>query len=307
MAAGMDFLSCSLFITEESHTIPKKNDALQSMLDRLYTTYHTAYLTMDPLEIVRRYKNPQDQEIVGFIAAALAIGRVEMFRRTIENILQKMGTSPHAFIRSFDSERDGCLFREFRYRFYNGRDLGLLMAWLHRAVQKEGSLQNLFMKGYEPADENIGPSLSRFVKTILKFDTRPFYPKCPDRGSGIRHFLADPQDGSGCKRLNLFLRWMIRNDGLDLGIWKGIRTSQLIIPLDTHITRIGRRIGLTQRKSPDWKMAVDITRSLRLADPLDPVKYDFALCRLGMIQRCPDTPDSISCAECPACSVCIKE
>lgn len=208
----MVFLSCSLFITKESPAIPKKEDALKSLLDRLYNTYHIGHLSMDPLEMVRHYENPQDQEIVGFIAAALAIGRVEMLKKTIEDILQKMGPSPCDFIRSFEPDRDGNLFHGFKYRFYTARDIGLLMAWLHQVILTHGSLQNLFMKGYGPSDRNIGPSLSRFVQSILTLDTRPFYPECPTRGTGIRHFLADPQDGSGCKRLNLFLRWMVRND-----------------------------------------------------------------------------------------------
>ena len=159
------------------------------------------------------------------------------------------------------------------------------------------------MKGYEEGDDHIGPSLSRFVRRILALATEPFYPSI-SKGTGIRHFLADPTDGSGCKRLNLFLRWMVRKDGIDLGLWKEVSAAKLIIPLDTHLIRLGTRLGLTTRKSPDWKMAVEITEALRGCDPDDPVKYDFALCTVGKLHACPARPDENRCRDCPVMPCC---
>lgn len=275
------------------------NPDLKKTLDELYITYHRDYLSSDPLELVRGYKDPRDQELVGFIAAFLALGRTDLIKNAVRSILERMGGSPHRFIRSFDPTKDGEVFNGFVYRFYRGRDVGLLVWWLKQILQGEGSIKAFFLRRYDESDENIGPSLSRFVRAILKLETEPFYPFLPRRGLGVRHWLADPSDGSGCKRLNLFLRWMIRCDGLDLGLWPEVLSSQLVIPLDTYIARIGRRIGLTKRASPDWKMALEITESLKKFDPQDPVKYDFALCRVGMLNGCPVKPNTLVCSSCP--------
>jgi uncharacterized protein (TIGR02757 family) len=285
---------------------PGRKQDLKSLLDSLYRKYHAEYLIMDPLEIVRRYHDPQDQEVVAFIAAALAIGRVEMLKRAIEEVLQSMKISPFQFVRSFDPIKDGKKFEGFKYRFYRASDIGLLMWWMHQMVDSRGSIEKFFLQEYHPGDPHIGPSLSRFVQAVLKFPVRPFFLRLPDRGAGIRHYLADPEYGSGCKRLNLFLRWMVRDDGLDLGLWKSVKASQLIIPLDTHVVRMGRCLGLTQRKSPDWKMAVEITESLRAMDPEDPVKYDIALCRLGKLYACPAEPNPVTCGHCPAHRNCLR-
>jgi uncharacterized protein (TIGR02757 family) len=275
------------------------NPDLKKTLDELYVTYHMDYLSSDPLELVREYKDPRDQELVGFIAALLALGRADLIKNAVRSILERMGGSPHRFIRSFDPSKDGEVFNGFVYRFYRGRNVGLLVWWLKQILQGEGSIKAFFLRRYGESDENIGPSLSRFVRAILKLETEPFYPFLPRRGSGVRHWLADPSDGSGCKRLNLFLRWMVRCDGLDLGLWPEVSSSQLVIPLDTHIARIGRRIGLTKRASPDWKMALEITESLKKFDSQDPVKYDFALCRVGMLNGCPVKPNPVVCSSCP--------
>ena len=182
--------------------------------------------------------------------------------------------------------------------------MGLLIWWLNQIIREEGSIRSFFLRGYNERDEDIGPSLSRFVRAIRELEREPFYPSLPFRGSGIHHFLADPSDGSGCKRLNLFLRWMVRRDGLDLGLWQEVSPSKLVIPLDTHVSRIGRRIGLTKRRSPGWRMALEITETLRGFDPQDPVKYDFALCRVGMLNSCPAVPDRAGCSPCPVFRFC---
>lgn len=280
------------------------NPDLKKTLDELYITYHFDYLSSDPLELVRGYKDPRDQELVGFITALLAVGRADLIKNAVRSLLERMGGSPQRFIRRFDPSKDGEVFNGFVYRFYRERDVGLLVWWLKQILQGEGSIKAFFLRRYDESDENIGPSLSRFVRAILKLETEPFYPSLPRRGLGIRHCLADPSDGSGCKRLNLFLRWMVRCDGLDLGLWPEVLSSQLVIPLDTHIARIGRRIGLTKRASPDWKMALEITESLKKLDARDPVKYDFALCRVGMLGLCSVKPELKRCISCPVFDFC---
>jgi len=279
---------------------------LKKTLNKLYQTYHLDYLSTDPLEIVRQYKNPKDQEVVGFIAAAMAFGRVELIKKGIYDILQRMTSSPYQFILNFDPHLHGKLFDNFVYRFYRSRDIGLLIWWIAQTVRKNGSIKSFFLKGYNEKDRDIGSSLSRFVRSLLSLQTEPFYSSVPERGSSIRSFLADPTDGSACKRLNLFLRWMVRQDRLDLGIFREVSPSKLIIPLDTHVARISQRIGLTKRTSPGWAMAVEITETLREFDPNDPVKYDFALCRVGMLNPCPKVPDNEKCSSCPVVRFCEK-
>ena len=280
---------------------------LKKTLDKLYQTYQLDYFSTDPLEIVKQYKNPKDQEVVGFIAAAMAFGQVELIKNGIQNILQKMTPSPYQFILNFDPYLHGEFFDNFVYRFYRSRDIGLLIWWITQMVRENGSIKNFFLKKYDEKDENIGPSLSRFIRSTLSLKTQPFYSAIPEKGYGIRSFLADPVDGSACKRLNLFLRWMVRRDKLDLGIFQEVSPSKLIIPLDTHVARISRRIGLTNRRTPNWSMAVEITNTLRKFDPDDPIKYDFALCRVGMVNPCPEKPDNKKCSSCPVVRFCKKK
>lgn len=278
----------------------------KKILDELYQTYQLDYLSTDPLEIVRQYKNPEDQEIVGFIAAAMAFGRVELIKKGIYDILQKMGPSPYQFMLNFEPHIHGKLFDNIIYRFYSPRDIKLLIWWTAQMIEKKGSIKNFFLEKYDEKDENIGHSLSRFVRAILSLQTQPFYPTIPKKGHGIRFFLADPGDKSACKRLNLFLRWMVRRDRLDLGIFQEVSPSKLIIPLDTHVARISQRIGLTNRTTPNWSMAVEFTNALKELDSDDPIKYDFALCRVGMLNPCPEVPDNEKCSSCPLVEFCVK-
>jgi len=279
---------------------------LKKTLNQLFRTIQHDYLNMDPLDLVRQYDRPRDQEVAAFIAAAFSLGRYELIRKAITEILSFMTPSPYDFVINFDPSRGSTFFQNFVYRFYRSEDLGLLISYLHQLLDRWESMENCFLEGYNDSEKNFTTALSRFVQTILSLETRPFYPDPPPRGSGIHHFLADPADGSSCKRLNLFLRWVVRKDSLDLGIWKRVPASKLIIPVDTHIARMGRRLGLTERKSADWKMAIEITEALREFDPEDPVKYDFALCTAGKLQACPKEINAANCADCPVRSVCIE-
>ena len=273
--------------------------SLKQTLNAIYDSYSVDYLNTDPLDTFRRYDDPRDQEIAGFIAAVFSLGRADLIKKAVRDLFERMGDSPFRFVSTFHPSRDEKVFDGFVYRFYKDRDVGLLIWWLKQILDGFGSLKAFFLKGYNEKDEHIGPSLSRFVQAIQNLETNPFYPSLPEKGSGASHWLTDPKDGSGCKRLNLFLRWMVRHDNLDLGLWKEVSPSQLVIPLYTYIARIGRRIGLTKRASADWKMAVEITESLKRFDPHDPVKYDFALCRVGMLYGCSVTPEEEACKSCP--------
>jgi uncharacterized protein (TIGR02757 family) len=167
---------------------------------------------------------------------------------------------------------------------------------LHAVLKKEGSLEASFMKHYQDEDENIGNALSGMINGFFSVNTTRVYGK-DIRPAGLMQFFPSPAGGSTCKRQNLFLRWVVRDRDIDLGIWKGIPKNKLVIPLDTHIMKISQCLGFTKRKSADWKTAVEITESLKRFDPEDPLKYDFALCHHGISGLCKGT-GSDGCREC---------
>ena len=262
--------------------------ALKQLLDDLFRRYgRRDLLFTSALAVPHRYRRPEDREIAGFVAASLAYGNVKQIHRSAEAALEPMGSSPARFIRYFDPARDAARFQRFVHRFNSGVDLGLLCYLLHQAIKARGSLQVFFLEGYDPAHEDIGPALISFVERVLSLDVSPFYPSgtVPAK-AGVRFFFPSPAQGSACKRLNLFLRWMVRRgDEIDFGIWTEVSPAKLIMPLDTHVARIVRRLGLTKIKQANWRMATEVTRRLRAFDPDDPVKYDFALCRLGVLKQ----------------------
>ena len=279
------------------------SESLVTILNKLYREYQLPYLMMDPLELVRGYDDCRDQEIAAFIAAAFAVGRYDLIRKTVKQVLELMAPSPFLFIRSVSPADLEERFKTFTYRFYRARDIGLLLWWIRQMIEINGSIRNFFLQTYSREEKDIGPSLSRFVRSVLRLSTSPFYSKI-HRGQGIRHFLSDPVDGSACKRLNLFLRWMVRKDSLDLGLWPEVSAWQLIIPLDTHIARFGRYLGLTSRSAMDWRTAQEITYTLRQVDRSDPVKYDFALCTLGKLSDCARISIAARCEICPVFQHC---
>lgn len=258
-------------------------------LDELYATFDSRYMVLDPLKYVRRFKKKEDQEIMGLVAAGLSYGIVEQIFNSLDWILERVGKQPHKFVRQFDPRRDAPVFKGFVHRFNRGRDLSCLFWWLRQIYEKEGSLEAFFLKGYTEDQESIRPSLTSFVERMLALDNAGLYgSKRLPRSARVRFFLPNPRLGGACKRLNMFLRWMVRpNDGIDLGLWRSVSPSKLVVPLDTHIIRAVKKMRLIRRKTPDWKMAEEITQKLKKLDPDDPLKYDFSLCRLGMMQHWP--------------------
>jgi uncharacterized protein (TIGR02757 family) len=235
--------------------------------------------------VVRRYESPADREIAGFCAAALAFGRVTSIIQSIEALLTPMGASPAAFVRRFDPVRDGMLVERLVHRWTRGPDFVALLLILRRMLEESGSLEDFFLRGYDPLASNVGPALESFSERARAIDVAAVYGGRKSR-PGVYYFFTQPSSGSGCKRLNLFLRWMVRRDHVDFGVWSRVSPSKLVIPLDTHVVRVGRCLGLTRYTSPGWRMAQQITRSLASLDPDDPVKYDFSLCHVGMMDAC---------------------
>jgi len=282
------------------------DNLLKERLENLYTTYHSDYLYSDPLKYLHRYSGTDDREIVGIIASSLAYGRVEKIFESIESILGIMGPNPAAYAGAFDPERDSKKFADFVHRFNRGEDISCLIYFLRQILDKFGSIGALFKKCLDESGGDIKGTLSLFTGHVLSMDTGPFYGvgSLPDT-AGVRYFFPSPQRGSPCKRLNLYLRWMVRkNDGVDLGLWDFVEPSSLIIPLDTHVARLSRYLGLTNRKSPSWKMAAEITNSFKKLNSADPLRYDFSLCRMGILDVCPQKVDKKKCLECGIRDVC---
>jgi uncharacterized protein (TIGR02757 family) len=259
--------------------------SLGRALDRLYREFNRVASAADPIDVVRGFSEPADQEVAAFVAASLAFGRVPGILRSINRLLEPMTPSPAAFVRRFDPARDGRAIEPITHRWTRGRDLVALVWILRQMLEEAGSIEGFFLKGHESGAPDVGPALDSFSTRALAVDLRPAYGRVP-RGTGVPYFFPRPSRGSACKRLNLFLRWMVRHDAVDLGIWSGVSPSQLIVPLDTHVIRVGRGLGLTRYRSPGWRMAADITASLRAIDRADPVRFDFSLCHVGMDRSC---------------------
>ena len=274
---------------------------LEEPLDRLYRTFDHPESAVDPVHLVRRHPAAADREVVGFCAAGLAFGRVAAVLESIEAVLAVLGPRPAAFVRRFDPARDAEALRPFVHRWIRGVDVAALLWVLRRMLEASGSIERFFLEGDDPSAPDVGPGLDRFAARALAVDLARVY-----RGDARRRvawFFPRPAGGSACKRLNLFLRWMVRRDAVDLGTWSGLPASRLVVPLDTHVIRVGRCLRLTRYRSPGWAMAREITDSLRQLDPADPVRYDFALCHLGMMDACGfDRPQGDD--RCPLRSVC---
>jgi uncharacterized protein (TIGR02757 family) len=259
--------------------------ALRKALDRLYQERGGPAAPEDPIDCVRAYARPADQEIAGFVAAGLAFGRVASIKASVRAALGLMGRSPAAFVRAFDPRHDGAPFLRLSHRWVRGRDLVALLVILRHMLDTAGSLEQFFTDGDDPASPDIGPGLESFCARAREVDLRPVYGS-PAARPGAHAFFPLPSGASACKRLNLFLRWMVRRDDIDLGTWRRVRPSRLIVPLDVHVIRVAQCLALTPYASPGWRMAASITASLRRIDPSDPVKYDFVLCHLGMAGLC---------------------
>jgi uncharacterized protein (TIGR02757 family) len=264
---------------------PCLTEDLKEKLESLYQHFNDAQSVTDPVQIVRRFNQPDDLEVVGFCAAALAFGRVQSVLNSIEGLLQVMGPSPAAYVRAFEPARDRRSLDHLVHRWTRGIDLAALIWLLRQMLDSHGSIERFFVDGADPAAETIEGALDAFSRRACALNQKAVYRRTVSR-PGVGYFFSRPTSGGACKRLNLFLRWMVRRDRVDLGVWSLIRPAQLIVPLDTHVIRVGRCLRLTAYTSPGWRMAADITRSLRGLNPADPVRFDFSLCHIGMMNAC---------------------
>ena len=277
-------------------------DALDAGLDR------SGRIAADPVELPRRYPDPLDQEVAGLVAASLAYGRADVFKPLVARVLAEMGPSPSAFVRAFARAPARDAFPFALYRFNRPPDLAALAAGAGHVALRHGSLGARF--GALLREEGGGPgalrpALARFAGELR--EAPPVARLLRGRGGrGLRHLLPDAAGPGASKRWNLYLRWMVRGpDAVDLGAWRDVVPSAaLVVPLDTHVHRVARCLGLTRRRDASWRTAEEITAALRRIDPEDPVRYDFALCHLGMSGGCPARRDRRRCAACPLAAAC---
>ncbi len=260
-------------------------------------------MAFDPVELPHRYSARADIEVSALLSACLAYGRADLFKPKLESLLAGMGPSPAAFIRAFDLPAARTLLDGFVYRFNVPTDLAVLFFGMRAAFEAHGSLEARFRHELDRAGTLHG-ALAGFTAALR---TAPLAALRKQLGKerGLHHLLPSPLGPGAAKRLNLFLRWMVRGpDAVDFGLWTSIPKSVLIIPLDTHIGRIAGHLGLTRRTDLSWRTAEEITNSLRRLDPDDPVKFDFALCHYGMSGICPAEPKAENCARCLLLSSC---
>jgi len=243
---------------------------ISSLLESIFEKYHhPGYIHPDPLEILFKYSDTADREIAGLIASSLSTGRVASILKAVNSILIKL-PSPGKTIKKmsrFDLENT---FKGFKYRFYNSESLVDLLIGIKNVTIEYGSLNSCFISCMNKSDKSIVPALSSFVSKLTKENTQS------------NNILPSPAKGSACKRLNLFLRWMVRKDIIDPGGWERVSPSLLLVPLDTHMFKISRVLGFVSRKSPDMKSAIEITENFKKYDSKDPVRFDFSLTRLGI-------------------------
>lgn len=259
---------------------------LKRRLDDLYRHYDLRFVDPDPLQLVRAYAEPRDREVVGLLASALAYGSVALIKRSVQRVLSELGPSPARAVRALDPRELAGRLAGFRHRFNDGRDVACLLGFAGKMLRSHGSVEGFFAEGFRPGAADVREALCSFSARALALDGHGLNGRGRlPRSAGVRYFLPSPRDGSACKRLNLYLRWMVRRGGVDLGLWRSVPPSALVIPLDAHVLAIARRLRLTRRRSPSWAMAEEITRRLRRLDPEDPVKYDFAFHRMGLWKR----------------------
>jgi uncharacterized protein (TIGR02757 family) len=251
---------------------------IKEKLERHYLSYKHKFSSIDPVWILHRFSDEKDIELIGLITAAYAYGSVELINAFIERIIAKIGNKPYEFTINFEKRKDKKFLKDLSYRFNSANDILALFESLSSAMKEYSSLKSLFISSMDNSEKNVIGALARFTGRLNRDIKRK-------KGTYTHYLISNPINGSTCKRMNLFLRWMVRKDEIDTGIWNEVGMSKLIMPVDTHIARISKQLGLVKRKTIDLKFAVELTERLKSFDPEDPVKYDFALCHIGIDRK----------------------
>lgn len=262
----------------DSWTKPDTHDGLRDFLEEQTAIYNRpAFIENDPICIPHSFRQPQDIEISGFVAAVLAWGQRKTIINKCREFFGYMDNAPYDFVR-FHEEADLKPFLHFKHRTFNATDALYFISFFRHFYRQHNSLEDAFLTGITPGSETTEQGLINFHRQFFSL------PDFPER---TKKHIATPARKSACKRINMFLRWMVRQDeqGVDFGLWHRLRPAQLVCPCDVHVDRVARQLGLITRKPTDWQTALELTQRLRQFDPNDPVKYDFALFGLGVEWR----------------------
>ena len=272
----------------------------EDAVERVYRRHGAGSLDSDPLQFPRRFRRTDDREIAAFFAASLSYGNARAVCSSLERVFAWTGPQPARFVREFEPRREAPALGDFRHRWSSAADLVRLAVMLRGILEQHGTLEGLFGQSVVHGSGgrvDLAASIGRFRRAALAGDEAPARTEDASR-PGARYFFPDPRT-SAAKRTTMFLRWVVRpDDGLDLGLWDCLHPRDLVAPLDTHMFLIARRLRLTRRNTPGWQAALELTRGLRRLDPEDPVKYDFALSRLGIVEGCPRHRRSDPCELC---------
>ncbi|MBK8946009.1 MAG: TIGR02757 family protein [Ignavibacteriae bacterium] len=252
-------------------------NSLKRKLEYHYQKFDANQIYPDPIIFPRKFRLESDIEISAFISSIFAYGTVTQIINSLEKIHSLIGNSPTDYFQNFDKKKHQNFFKTFKHRFYSGEDVIKLFQIIQYILKEYESIKHLFLLYYFDQDKNIKNSLSFFSKNLIEISER-----ISPTTKSVRFMFSDPFSGSACKRMNLYLRWMVRSDEIDFGIWKAVKKKQLVIPVDTHIAKLSKSLGLTKHENVSWQMAEDITENLKKFDSEDPVKYDFAICHIGM-------------------------
>jgi uncharacterized protein (TIGR02757 family) len=248
----------------------------REIFDGLYTRYNRReFVHPDPLEFLYKYEEPSDREICGLVSSSLAYGRVAQILKSVNVVLEKMTPSPSKFLRDSTPKSLNANFYNFKHRFTTGEELALTLLSVKNTIEKFGSLEVCFISGFEKSKRADNKTI---LSALLNF-TRELNTPFNGRSNSL---VPSFEKRSAMKRLNLFLRWMVRSDAVDPGGWTGVNPSDLLIPLDTHMHKISLSMGFTKRKQSDIKTVIEVTDALRQISPNDPIKYDFVLTRFGI-------------------------
>lgn len=280
-----------------------RQPAIRNVLEKLYRKYNRRELIKpDPLQFVYKYSSQADMEIAGLLSAVLAYGRVEQIQKSLTRLFSIIGDSPRAFVRDFGPAHRRKL-QGFKHRFTSGDDISDLLTLLKEILEQSGNIENYFLPGHIRSDKNLIPALSNFCDSLLDLYAARHGGNI---SSGLKYLLASPSGGSACKRLNLYLRWMVRDDAVDAGLWKSVDKAKLVVPVDVHMGRLCRILGFHDNKTNSMKTALKITAKFAEIEPTDPVKYDFSLSRIGIVENCTGKY-SPACAFCELSGFCFNK
>lgn len=266
-----------MFSLKKDLQLTLKEIALKRKLEYHYKYFDFSQISPDPLEFPHQFNDPLDIEISAFISSVFAYGNVVQINNSLEKIHLLMNNRPYQFVKNYSYPNGLEIFKKIKHRFYTGEDIAKFFHALQKIYSNYGTLKYLFLLYYFEKEPNF--------KSSISFFSQNFFELMSETGKishGMKFMIPDPARGSACKRMNLFLRWMIRKDELDFGLWSEIPPSKLVIPVDTHVAKICIELNLTKKKNVSWQMAEEITNHLRKFDSSDPVKYDFAICHIGM-------------------------